>query len=71
MIPEIGHFALILACCIAIVLSVIPFVGVYFHDDDVIGYAPSLARGLFFLLSCSMLALGYAFATDDFSFIRC
>ena len=67
MIPELGQFSLILALCLSVVLSIVPLVGAYSNNTLWMGYARPLSKGLFLFLSISMLCLGYAFLTDDFS----
>lgn len=67
MIPELGQFSLILALCLSVVLSIVPLVGAYSNNTLWMGYARPLSKGLFLFLCISMLCLGYAFLTDDFS----
>ncbi|MCP5206579.1 MAG: heme lyase CcmF/NrfE family subunit [Hahellaceae bacterium] len=67
MVPELGHFALILALLIAVVLSVIPMVGVARNHVGMMEYAKPMAVGQFVFLLISFLCLGWAFFTDDFS----
>ncbi len=67
MIPELGHFALILAFVVAILQSVVPLLGA------ARGLAPWMrvalpASGLqFFLVGSAFAALMFASVTDDFS----
>ena len=67
MIPEIGHFSLILALCLAVVQTVVPFVGAQRGLDAWIAVARPAAFGqaVFQLLAFS--ALVYAFVIKDFS----
>ncbi len=67
MIPELGHFALILALCIALVQSIVPLVGAARGNDAWIALArpAAQAQGLFIALAFGCLT--YAFVTNDFS----
>ncbi|MCK5926028.1 MAG: c-type cytochrome biogenesis protein CcmF, partial [Methylococcales bacterium] len=67
MIPEIGEFSLILSLCISAILAVIPLYGVSKNNLLWMNYAKPLVSGQFLFLVISLICLGYAFATDDFS----
>ena len=67
MIPELGHFALILGLAFALLLSVVPLVGVARNDELLTRYAWPLTYGMFIFIAISIGILGYSFATDDFS----
>lgn len=67
MIPELGHFALIVGLAFAISLSVIPMIGVLTNHQRLTAYAKPLAFGMFAFTAISIIVLGYCFATDDFS----
>ena len=67
MIPEIGEFSLILSLCFSILMAVIPLLGVSRNDVLWMDYGRILAKGQFFFIFISMVCLGYAFATDDFT----
>lgn len=67
MIPEIGHFSLILALCLALVLSVVPLIGAAKGWDRWISLARPLCQGQFVFLLIAILCLGYAFYDNDFS----
>jgi cytochrome c-type biogenesis protein CcmF len=67
MIPEIGHFSLIIALAFAIALSVVPLVGVAKDNHRLIGFAKPLSFGLLAFVALSISLLAYSFATDDFS----
>ncbi|WP_372738530.1 heme lyase CcmF/NrfE family subunit [Neptunomonas sp.] len=67
MIPELGQYSLILALSLSVLLSVVPLVGSYTGNQLWMSYARPLAKSLFLFLLISMLCLGYAFMTDDFS----
>jgi len=67
MIPEIGHFALILALCIAVVLSVVPMVGSFAGRYSWMALARPASTIQFLLVGVSYATLTYAFVTNDFS----
>lgn len=67
MIPEFGHFALILALCFACVLSAVPAWGAWRGNLRAMALAPRLALGQLFFLIISFVALTVAFLQDDFS----
>ena len=67
MIPELGHFALIIGLAFAICLSIIPLVGVYAGQKTLTGYAKPLAFGMFAFTAISLIILAYSFVIDDFS----
>ena len=67
MIPELGQYALILALCMSSLLAVVPMVGAASGNSLLMSYARPLATGLFLFLMISLICLGYAFVTDDFS----
>ncbi len=67
MIPEIGHFALIIGLCLALILAVVPAWGAWRRDTVAMGLAPGLAMGLLVFVSISFVCLTVAFLQDDFS----
>jgi cytochrome c-type biogenesis protein CcmF len=67
MIPEVGHFALILALCVAIVQGTLPIYGAAVGSSALMSVAKPAARGQFILVLLAFCCLGYAFATKDFS----
>lgn len=67
MIVEIGHLSEVIALVLAIMLTLLPSVGVWRGNVRLMRTAPSMATGMFVFLVISFLCLGYAFATDDFS----
>ena len=67
MIPEIGHFALIIALFLALCLGVLPIIGAARDNAVLSGTARPLAYGQFVLLAIAFLCLTYAFVVDDFS----
>jgi cytochrome c-type biogenesis protein CcmF len=67
MIPEFGHFSLILAFGLSLALAILPAVGVYRKDALLMRTGASLSAGLFVFLAFSFACLIYAFLQDDFS----
>ncbi len=67
MIPEIGHFALILALILAVVQAVFPLAGSFTGSRPWMAMGRPLALGQFTFSLIALLALGQAFLTDDFS----
>ena len=67
MIPELGHFSLIIGLAFAMLLAIVPLVGVARKDQYLVRYAWPLSYGMFFFIFLSVIALGYSFAVDDFS----
>ena len=67
MIPELGHFSLIIALFLAIVLGVLPILGATRNNSVLMGVARPLAYGQFVFVSLAFAALAYAFLANDFS----
>ncbi len=67
MIPEIGHFALILALCLALILASVPAWGAWRGNSVAMSLAPGLAVGLLVFVGISFACLATAFLQDDFS----
>jgi cytochrome c-type biogenesis protein CcmF len=67
MIPELGHFALILALLLAAAQMVFGLVGAARRDERWQAVVRPAVAGQFVLLSASMGALIYAFVSFDFS----
>ena len=67
IIPELGHLALILALCMALVQATFPMVGAWRGDRQWMGLAQPAAWGQFSFLLFSFACLTWAFVTDDFS----
>ncbi|MCG7983849.1 MAG: heme lyase CcmF/NrfE family subunit [Candidatus Thiodiazotropha lotti] len=69
MIPELGHFALILALCLAVTQAIVPLVGSYTRNNAWMAASRSLAWGQFVFLTFSLLILTNAFLSNDFSVV--
>mgnify|MGYP002788471173 CR=1 FL=1 len=67
MIPELGHFALILALAMALAQGVLPLIGAHTGKASWIALARPAARGQFLFLVLSYACLTHAFVTHDFS----
>ena len=67
MIPEIGHFALILALALAVCQGVLPLIGAHRNDVALMSVARSAAYGQFVLVAISFGCLTWAFVSSDFS----
>ena len=67
MIVEIGHFAMILALCVAITQATVPLIGAARGDRAWMAVASPTAAAQLGLLVVSFLALTYAYVTSDFS----
>ena len=67
MIPELGHFALIIGLAFALCLSIVPLIGVAQNNHQLINSAKPLSFGLFFFVGISIFLLAYSFTVDDFS----
>jgi cytochrome c-type biogenesis protein CcmF len=67
MIPELGHFALILALLVALAQGTLPLWGAYRRDAALMALAKPAARAQFALVVIAFLCLAWSFATSDFS----
>ncbi|MDO8286915.1 MAG: cytochrome c biogenesis protein CcsA, partial [Rhodoferax sp.] len=67
MIPELGHFALILALCVSLVQGVLPVFGAQNGRREWIVLARPAAQVAFLLMLASFAALAWSFYVNDFS----
>ncbi|MDX9718829.1 MAG: heme lyase CcmF/NrfE family subunit [Thauera sp.] len=67
MIPELGHFALILALVLSLVQAVVPLVGAHRNSMALMAVGRPAAQGQFFFIVFSYVCLTWAFVTSDFS----
>ena len=67
MIVELGHFALIMALCVAVVQSIVPLIGAHKRWTGWMAVGEPAATAQFLLTAFSFAALTYAFVTSDFS----
>ena len=70
MITELGHFALILALCVALVQSVVPLLGASRGNATWMEVGRSAALIQFALVALAMAALMHAYVVSDFSVIN-
>jgi cytochrome c-type biogenesis protein CcmF len=69
MIPELGHFALILALPVALVLGILPLLGAARGNAAWIALARPAAQVQFLLVAFSFGCLTWAFYANDFSVV--
>jgi cytochrome c-type biogenesis protein CcmF len=67
MIPELGHFALILALGLALCQGILPLAGAYRNDTGLMAVGRAAAYGQFLFVAIAFACLTYAFLQSDFS----
>ncbi|MFZ0066528.1 MAG: heme lyase CcmF/NrfE family subunit [Pseudolabrys sp.] len=67
MIPELGHYALVLALALGLIQSVVPVIGARRYDAVLMRLANSTALMQFAFVAFSFLALITCYVTSDFS----
>ncbi len=67
MIPEIGHFALILALSLALFQGIVPLIGAHKNDAALMGSARTAAAGQLVFVVLAYACLTWAFLQSDFS----
>src|SRR5262249_58187169 len=67
MIPELGHYALVLALILGLVQSTVPMIGARKNDAVLMSVAPSTALMQFLFVAFSFLALIICYVRSDFS----
>src|SRR4051794_6574492 len=70
MITELGHFALILALCVAVIQATVPLAGAARQHAGWMAVGRSCALMEFALIVIAMLALMHAYVTSDFTVIN-
>src|SRR5512140_1674852 len=70
MIPEIGHFALILALLLSAILGTLPIVGAARRIPAWVGLARPVAQGMFVFVAAAWGCLAYSFIVSDFSVLN-
>ncbi len=70
MIPEIGHYALVLALVVAVIQAVVPLVGAQRNDAAWMAVAPTAALAQFLLVGVAFAALTHAYIVSDFSVLN-
>src|SRR5574343_56408 len=69
MIPELGNFALILACLVALILGTLPLIGAHTNRQTWVAIARPGATVLALLVTFSFACLTQAFVVNDFSVV--
>ncbi|MDE2440073.1 MAG: heme lyase CcmF/NrfE family subunit [Betaproteobacteria bacterium] len=69
MIPELGHFALILAALVALILGTLPLIGAHRNRMTWVAIARPAATAMALLITFSFACLTQAFVTNDFSVV--
>ena len=67
MIPEFGHFALILVLCLSMALAVLPMLGSFVGNDTLMRSGRTIAPGVFIFSVLAFGALTWSFVQNDFS----
>ena len=74
MVPELGHFSLILALSLALVLGVVPLVGAGFGkgggNATLMALSRPVAQGQFVFVAFAFGCLAYSFLVSDFSVLN-
>jgi cytochrome c-type biogenesis protein CcmF len=70
MIPELGHFASILALLVAIVQAAVPMIGVAWDRSAWIAVGTRAARAQFLLVLVAFGCLAFAFVANDFTVLN-
>src|SRR5262245_27049219 len=67
MIPELGHYALVLALALGMIQAIVPVVGARTNDPSLMQLAASTAIMQFVFIGLAFLALVGCYVTSDFS----
>src|ERR1700724_2615521 len=67
MITEIGHFALVLALCVAVLQASLPLYGAARGDGALIAWARPAALAQFLFVAIAFFAVMHAYVVSDFS----
>ena len=70
MIPELGHFALIVALALALAQVALAFFGARTGIPALLGATRPIAVGQFVFVAAAFAALAYCFVTSDFSVLN-
>ena len=70
MIPEFGHFALILALLLALIQGILPLIGAARNQATFMDIARPAAQGQFLFVAIAFACLAYSFITNDFSVLN-
>ena len=67
MIPELGHFSLILALVLCLVLATVPLIGSFSGHTQMMQASRTISAGFFVFVAVAFACLTTAFLQDDFS----
>ena len=67
MIAELGHYALVLACALALIQALVPAWGARTGDGVLMGVAGTTAPAQLLFVAAAFAALAWCYATSDFS----
>ena len=67
MIPELGHFALLLSLFVALAQGILPLVGAQRNQPQWIAFARPASTAVFLLIAFAFGCLTWAFYTNDFT----
>ena len=70
MIPELGHFALVVALALALAQAIFSFAGASSGRARLLAAARPIAVGQFLFVAAAFAALAYSFVTSDFSVLN-
>jgi cytochrome c-type biogenesis protein CcmF len=70
VIPELGHFALILALGLALIQGTMPIVGTRTNDPVLMSIAAPAAIAQFAFVAMAFIALAACYVTSDFSVLN-
>ncbi|MGA2550353.1 MAG: heme lyase CcmF/NrfE family subunit [Burkholderiaceae bacterium] len=70
MIPELGHFSLIVALSLALILGTVPLVGASLGSGALMGLSRPVARAHFVLVFLAFFCLAYSFYMNDFTVVN-
>lgn len=70
MIVEFGHYALVLAFALTLVVSVVPLWGALIKDDRLMAVAAPVSVAVFVLVLLSFIVLTIAYLSSDFSVLN-
>jgi cytochrome c-type biogenesis protein CcmF len=70
MIPELGHFALILALLLALTQAILPLVGAQRGNLALMAVARPAAQGQFVFVLIAFVCLAWSFLVNDFSVLN-
>ena len=70
MIPELGHYALMLALGLALIQGIMPIVGTRTNDPVLMSIAAPAALAQFAFVAMAFTALAVSYVTSDFSVLN-